>query len=156
MAPGKPPTDEAARRANKAAWRLLVLALVLGLLWLTGLPVFAEGHSAWTPGTAPGLPTIFGFTAGYLYAFPFAAGLIGWLAERGWDRKPTTMLLAMLLSSLLIFAAGAAWLAHFPHVGLRGAWVSGVLPFLPGDVVKALLAAGLLPAGWKLLGKRER
>jgi len=120
---------------------------------LVGLPVFAEGHSAWTPSSVPGLPGIVGPSAGYLFAFPLAAGLVGWLAERGWDRKPQTMLTAMLLSSLVIFALGAGWLAHF--VGLRVAFFAGVLPFLPGDTLKALLAAGLLPAGWKLLGARR-
>ncbi len=128
----------------------LTMLLYLGE-GLAGLPVFAEGHSAWTPGALGGLPAILGPSAGYLFAYPFAAGLVGWLAERGWDRRPGTMLAAMLLSSLVIFTFGAGWLAHF--VGLRVALVSGVLPFLPGDTVKALLAAGLLPAGWKLLGK---
>jgi biotin transport system substrate-specific component len=135
--------------------RLGALAMMLYLVeGCCGLPVFAEGHSAWTPGTLPGVPTIVGPSAGYLYSYPFAAGLIGWLAGRGWDRRPVTMLLAMLLSSLLIYAVGFGWLAHL--IGPSKAWALGVLPFLPGDGVKALLAAGLLPAGWKLLGRRER
>lgn len=135
--------------------RLGALTMLLYLAeGVCGLPVFAEGHSAWTPGSLPGVPTILGATAGYLYSYPFAAALIGLLAERGWDRKPATMLLAMLLSSLVIFAFGALWLGHF--LGLGKAWMLGVLPFLPGDGIKALLVAGLLPLGWKLLGKRGR
>lgn len=119
---------------------------------LCGLPVFAEGHSAWSPGTLPNVPVIFGPTAGYLLSYPFAAALVGWLAERGWDRHPPTMLAAMLLGSLVVFAGGAGWLAHFPFVGLSRAVPLGVLPFLPGDLVKAFLAAGLVPLGWKCLG----
>lgn len=137
--------------------RLGALTMVLYLAeGCAGLPVFAEGHSAWTPGTLPGLPTIVGATAGYLYACPFAAALVGWLARRGWDRKPGTMLLAMVLGSLVFYVFGAPWLAHLPHIGLRSAWLLGVLPFLPGDIIKAVLAAGLLPAGWKLLNNRGR
>lgn len=137
--------------------RLGALAMALYLAeGCAGLPVFAEGHSAWTPGAIPGLPIIVGVSAGYLYAAPFAAALVGWLARRGWDRKPATMLLAMLLGTVVFYFIGASWLAHFPHVGLRGAWLLGVLPFVAGDAVKAVLAAGLLPAGWKLLEQRGR
>ncbi len=134
--------------------RLGALAMVLYLAeGLAGLPVFAEGHSAWTPGTLPGIPVILGASAGYLLSYPFAAALVGWLATRGWDRQPVTMLAAMLLGSLVIFALGAGWLAHF--VGPSHALTGGVLPFLPGDVVKALLAAGLVPLGWKWLGAKR-
>lgn len=125
--------------------RLGALAM---LLYLTegcmGLPFFHAGTS--------GVGVMGGLTGGYLLSYPLAAALIGWLAERGWDRKPLTMLAAMLLSSLLIFACGWSWLSRF--IGPAAAWIHGVLPFLAGDAVKALLAAGLLPAGWKLLGKR--
>jgi len=79
--------------------------------------------------------------------------LIGWLATRGWDRKPLLMLTAMLLGSVVIYTFGTLNLAHF--VGLNHAFKLGVLPFLPGDALKALMAAGLLPAGWKLLGERR-
>jgi len=130
--------------------RLGALAMALYLAeGLAGLPVFAEGRSAWTPGALPGVPVILGLSAGYLLSYPFAAALVGWLATRGWDRKPPTMLAAMLLGSLVVFALGAGWLAHF--VGPSRALAAGVLPFLPGDVVKALLAAGLVPLGWKWL-----
>lgn len=138
--------------------RLGLAAMALYLLeGGAGLPFFAGG--------AGGAAALAGPSGGYLLAYPFAAGLVGWLAERGWDRKPGTMLLAMLLGSLVIFALGALQLSFFPpfrpgaalaaHMGLPEAMVEGVLPFLPGDTVKALLAAGLLPAGWKLLGTRR-
>ncbi len=120
--------------------RLGAAAMVLYLIeGAADLPVFAPGN------------TLYGL--GYLIAFPLAAGLVGWLATRGWDRRPGTMLGAMLLGSLVIYAGGVGWLAHF--FGLRGALLSGMIPFLPGDAVKALLAAGLLPAGWKLIGARR-
>ena len=110
-----------------------------------GLPFFAHG--------AAGAARLAGPTGGYLLSYPFAAALVGWLATRGWDRRPLTMLAAMLLGSLVIFALGAGWLTHF--VGPSHAFLAGVLPFLPGDVVKALMAAGLLPLGWKWLGAKR-
>lgn len=128
--------------------RLGALSLLLYLIeGAFGLPVFAPGSPLL------GAARLAGPTGGYLLSYPFAAGLIGYLATRGWDRKPATMLLAMLLGSMVIFVCGMLQLAHF--VGLAHAFGKGVLPFLPGDIIKALLAAGLLPMGWKLLGTRR-
>lgn len=126
--------------------RLGVLSLLLYLAeGAAGLPFFLGGTS--------GLAHIAGPTGGYLLSYPLAAGLVGWLAARGWDRRPLTMLAAMLLGSVVIYAFGAGYLAHF--IGASKAFAGGVLPFLPGDALKALLAAGLLPAGWKLLGAKR-
>ena len=112
---------------------------------LAGLPVFAGG--------AAGLARLFGPTGGYLVGFVAAAFLVGWLAERGWDRRFGTTLAAMTLGNLVIYGVGAVWLAVFVG-GLSRAWSLGVLPFLPGDALKIVLAAVLLPGGWKLLGMR--
>ena len=126
--------------------RLGAMTLALYLLeGGMGLPVFAHG--------AAGAARLLGPTGGYLLSYPFAAALIGGLAERGWDRRPATMLAAMLLGSLVVFTMGAGWLAHF--VGPAHAFTGGVLPFLPGDMIKALLAAGLVPLGWKWIGAKR-
>ena len=126
--------------------RLGAMTLALYLLeGGMGLPVFAHG--------AAGAARLLGPTGGYLLSYPFAAALVGGLAERGWDRRPATMLAAMLLGSLVVFTMGAGWLAHF--VGPAHALTGGVLPFLPGDMIKALLAAGLVPLGWKCLGAKR-
>ncbi len=110
-----------------------------------GLPFFAGG--------AAGIARLAGPTGGYLIAFPFAAALTGLLAERGWDRRPLTMFLAMLSGSAVIFALGLAHLSDFVP---RGALLaSGLLPFIPGDLLKSLLAAGLFPGLWKLLARFE-
>jgi biotin transport system substrate-specific component len=125
--------------------RLGALAMLLYLAeGACGLPFFAGG--------AFGAARFAGPTGGYLVAYPPAAAFVGWLATRGWDRRPGTMLGAMLTGSVVIFAGGAAWLAHFVG-GASHALTLGVLPFLPGDAVKALLAAGLLPLGWKWIGR---
>ena len=126
--------------------RLGACALLLYLAeGSAGLPFFAGGTF--------GAARLLGPTGGYLLSYPLAAALVGLLAERGWDRRPPTMLAAMLIGSLVVFALGAADLARF--VGSHNALMLGVWPFLPGDVLKALLAAGLLPLGWKLIGDRR-
>lgn len=109
-----------------------------------GLPVFAGGGA--------GLATFAGPTGGYLISFPLAAVLTGALAERGWDRRFATMLAAMLLGSAVIFVIGLAQLARFlPQEQLLAA---GLLPFLPGDLVKSALASLAFPAAWRLAHKR--
>jgi biotin transporter BioY len=106
-----------------------------------GLPFFAGG--------AGGLAWLSGPTGGYLIAFPFAAVLTGMLAERAWDRKPITMFFAMLAGSVVIFALGLAQLSRFVPAGALLS--AGLLPFIPGDIVKSLLAAGVLPLAWKFM-----
>lgn len=110
-----------------------------------GLPVFAEGKL--------GLATLLGPTGGYLLGFVAAAWLVGLLAERGFDRSLFTTLAAMAAGNIVIYAFGLAWLQTFTG-GLEGALAAGLYPFLIGDVVKALLAALLLPGAWKLLGSK--
>jgi biotin transport system substrate-specific component len=117
---------------------------------LAGLPVFAEGSTAWTL-TRLGVPTIIGPTAGYLLAFPVAAFVVGWLAERGWDRRLLTAAAAMLVGEVVIYAVGLPWLALY--VGAERAIPLGLLPFLAGDAVKLALAATALPSGWTLLSR---
>lgn len=123
-------------------------ALLAQLLYLaegaSGLPVFAGGAS--------GAARLVGPTAGYLIAFPLAAAVTGALAERGWDRRFASMLAAMLLGSAVIFAFGLVWLARFVPAG--GLLAAGLLPFLPGDLIKATLAALAFPGVWRLLGRR--
>ena len=134
------------------SFAMLLSGLVLGsrraflaqLLYLSygaaGLPVFSGG--------AAGLVKFMGPTGGYLIAFPFAALVTGFLAERGWDRKPFTMFAAMLLGSTVIFALGLAQLSRF--VPAEGLLAAGLLPFIPGDLIKSALAAGVFPLVWRL------
>lgn len=115
---------------------------------LAGLPVYANGASAWTV-TSLGVPTIIGPTAGYLLSFPLAAFVVGVLAERGWDRALPTAALAMLAGQAVIYVCGVSWLAQF--VGQERALPLGLIPFVPGDVLKLSIAALALPSGWRLL-----
>lgn len=107
---------------------------------LAGLPFFTGGAS--------GLAYLTGATGGYLIGFLAAGWLVGRLAERGWTRSWLKMAALFTVGTLVIYTFGAAYLSTF--VGLRGALATGVWPFLVGDAIKALLAAALLPAAWKL------
>jgi biotin transporter BioY len=85
-------------------------------------------------------------------SYPLAAFVAGYLAERGFDRRYGTSVLAMAAGLAIIFASGVAWMAWgAPHLGLAAAVSSGLVPFIPADIVKVLLAALLLPAAWKFL-----
>ncbi len=128
-------------------WRGLGAMLLYLAEGLAGLPVFAA-----TGSHMGGVAALLGPTGGYLAAFPLAALAVGLLAERGWDRSPLRALAMMGVGSGVIFALGAGRLAFF--VGPGVALVKGVLPFLPGDALKAAVAAALLPRGWRLIGRK--
>lgn len=125
-------------------------ALIAQALYLlegaAGLPFFAGGVG--------GAALLAGPTGGYLMAFPFAAAVTGMLAERGWDRRFVTMLAAMLLGSTIVFAFGLALLARF--VAPNTLFAAGLAPFIPGDLIKAALAALAFPAAWRLVQPRGR
>jgi biotin transport system substrate-specific component len=108
-----------------------------------GLPVFAGGTG--------GAFYFFGPTGGYLLGFLPAVWVVGRLSEAGWDRRPWSAAVAMATGNIVILGCGAAWL--LPFAGLEGAVTAGVLPFLPGDLLKIALAATLLPTGWKALSR---
>ena len=131
-------------------WRLGGVTVIAYLLeGIVGLPVFA--------GAAAGPAYMAGPTAGYLVGFVLSAMLVGWLAERGWDRTVPRHLAALFLASLLPFALGVAWLTHV--LGLNPAIASpfqvavqnGVVPFIPGMFLKLALAAAVLKAGWAVV-----
>lgn len=122
-------------------------AAAVGLYLLEGacgLPVFAGG--------AAGFAHFAGPTGGYLAGFPVGAFVTGTLAERGWDRSPAKAFAMTLLGSLPILGLGWLGLTRFMAPG--AALAAGVAPFIPGDLIKSALTAGLLPFGWQLLGSR--
>ncbi len=107
-----------------------------------GLPVF----QSWTGGPA----ALLGPTGGYLWAFPFAAFVAGYLAEKGWDRFVVTSVAAMLIAQILILLCGTVWLSVY--VGsMKAALISGFVPFVGPELVKALAVAFLMPGVWKML-----
>jgi biotin transport system substrate-specific component len=123
----------------------MVLYLALGLTpWV---PWFAEGRGGADMVQAPSF--------GYILGFLVAAALVGWLAERGWDRTPPRTVVTMVAGNLVIYAFGLPYLMATVGVGLAKGLELGVTPFLAGDALKILLAAGLLPGAWALVGREE-
>ena len=121
----------------------LATYLLVGAL---GLPVFQGAASGWA--------YMLGGTGGYLVGFVLAAALVGRLAERGWDKHVGWAALAMLLGNVLIYVPGLLWLSRFaPDWATTLQW--GLTPFVVGDLLKLVIAAGLLPTAWKLLGSEK-
>lgn len=139
-------------RAGAAAQ---VLFLAAGV---AGLPVFAA-----SPLLAPGALRLLGPTGGYLLAYPAAAFVCGWLAERGFDRRYGTAVVALVAGLAVVYAGGTLWLAYGAQLGgqsvatgLPLALLTGVAPFALADAVKIAAAAALLPGAWRLLGRPAR
>jgi biotin transport system substrate-specific component len=120
-------------------WRLGVTTVIAYLgEGAAGLPVFA--------GPFGGLEPLIGPTAGYLFGFVAAAGITGWLSERGWDRSVPRLFVAMGMGHIVILAAGFAWLAFGIKLGAEKAWLVGAMPFIAASVIKNALGAVLIPA----------
>jgi biotin transport system substrate-specific component len=122
-----------------------VLYLMLGV---TGVAVFAPSVTL-----PPGALRLAGPTGGFLIAYPVAAFVAGWLAERGWDRRYLTSVAAMTAGLALIFAGGAAWFAIVSGQPIARVLSLAVLPFLPFDLAKVAVAALILPQTWRLIGR---
>jgi len=114
----------------------------------TGLPVFAQGRG--------GMAVLAGPTAGYLFAFPVAAFIAGWVARSRWTRSPLTTIPGMALALATIHLGGWSWLVGAWGLDARQAFIAGVAPFLVNDVVKVMIAALLLPAAEKIVAKFQR
>jgi biotin transport system substrate-specific component len=119
------------------------LTVVLYLLeGMAGLPVFA-------PIGAPGPARFFGPTAGFLFAYPPAVFVAGWLVERStaiWVLPLAGLRLAgaLLSGEAIIFLGGWLWLAYGIGLGAAAAFFAGVLPFLPGETIKmAMIVAAV-------------
>jgi biotin transport system substrate-specific component len=109
-----------------------------------GVPWFSEQTSG------VGFPSF-----GYIIGFVLAGGIVGWLARRGMDRSVPGTIGLMVLGNLVIYAIGVPYLAAWLGAPLSTAIEYGLTPFLIGDGLKILLAAGLLPAAWHLTGRRS-
>lgn len=129
------------RRGAMALFTYLVLGLA-GVPWFAGM----------TGGPAALLKPSFG----YIIGFVFAAALVGWLAERTWDRRPALAMAGFLLASAVPFLFGMpylAWIAGQPDL----AWVlaNGFTPFIVGGVVKAGIAAVVFPLAWSMVRRAD-
>ena len=127
--------------------RLAAASVALYLIeGLAGLPVFA--------GAVAGPVYMAGPTAGFLVGFLVAAALIGFAADRRWDRSWIGLLASLSLGHAVVFAFGFLWLAEL--IGVPKAFAAGVAPFVLATIVKTLLAVALVGAGRSALERRGR
>lgn len=112
----------------------------------SGLPFFYGGSG--------GLAHLFGPTGGYLVAFPAAAFITGAFAEHDWDRRFPTAVAAMAIGSLVITLSGWTWFSIVTNTSMPVVFTTIVSKLIPGDIIKILLAAAALPAGWALLKRK--
>jgi biotin transport system substrate-specific component len=109
----------------------------------SGLPVFAQGHGGTAMLIAP--------TAGYLFSYPFAAFLAGFVSERNWGSNVVRAISGMLLALGVIYLGGWSWLAILTDP--RSAFVAGVAPFVVADILKVAIGAALLPRAQRIVAK---
>jgi len=112
---------------------------------LAGLPVFASGG-----GLGYVLMPSFGFVVGFIPA----AFVAGWFAERAWDRTPWLAFVGFVAASIVPFLIGVPYMAFIltsalgQTVTFASVMAAGVLPFILGGIVKAVVAAVLIPLAW--------
>jgi biotin transport system substrate-specific component len=126
-------------RRGLASMALYAVAGVLGVPWFSGGQAGA------------------GFVSfGYVLGMVLAAGVVGALARRGGDRGVLRTAGTMAVGTAVIYAVGVPYLAVAAHMSVSQAVAAGLVPFLLGDALKAVLAMGALPAAWRLAGRRDR
>ncbi|WP_421852736.1 biotin transporter BioY [Oricola sp.] len=130
--------------------RNLAIATLLAYLaeGAMGLPVFTNGGGLGYFAASA--------TTGYLVGFVIAAAITGWAADHGFSRKPFALFGFNLAGTTIIILIGALWIAFHPAYGVEKAWIWGVGPFMISDVIKAALAAALVPAIWSLFARRSK
>jgi biotin transport system substrate-specific component len=112
-----------------------------------GLPFFSGGASG------IGYLRLASATGGYLWGFVAAASVVGALARRGWDRDLRSAIGAMFVGEIVLYAVAIPWLMSSLDVPLEKALNLGLAPFVVGDTLKLLLAAGLLPTAWRFVSE---
>jgi len=121
---------------SRRGFAAMVLYLMEGAV---GLPVF-------NPTGAGGVAQLLGVTGGYLLAYPFVAGLAGWVFERG-KKTFVSGVIAGLLAEILLFASGISWLRVFTH-SFAQAVRFGLLAFVFAEIIKVMTAAAIA-SGWQ-------
>lgn len=141
--------------AALGAWRGLVSTSLYLLAAISGLPVLAPTADG---GHITGFQVFSMASLGYVLGFIVAAVVVGRFAEAGYSRSSVRTILAMVAGNLAIYAIGLLVLKANTGADWATTLEWGLYPFLLGDAIKILLAAGLLPATWKaldLLGDRS-
>ncbi|AZC13837.1 MULTISPECIES: biotin transporter BioY [unclassified Microbacterium] len=140
----------AALGARRGAASLTVYLLA----GLAGLPVFADFTGTIAAVAKPSFGFIIGFIA--------AAAVAGWFAERAWDRRPALAFLGFVAASAIPFLFGIPYMALILNAVLGmdlSFWQvleAGLFPFIVGGIIKAAIAAALIPGAWALVRRLDR
>lgn len=123
------------------------------LLGAVGLPIYSDASSGWSVLAGP--------TGGYIIGFIASAAIVGWAAERSWDRGWYKPIITFIGGSIVVFAFGLPWLAFsLGQLGLpndlQSVLVAGFYPFIIGGLIKAAIAAALLPTLWAAAERSQR
>lgn len=128
--------------AALGTWRGLAsqtLYLLLGLM----LPIYAGGTS--------GPSVVWSVDGGYLFGFILAAGLVGWAAEHGADRRPLLAIGVFAVGQLAVYGIGVPWFKAFDSSLSWGTVIhEGFTVFIIGGVVKAIMAGAAMPTAWRI------
>ena len=127
------------------SWRGAAAMLLYAVVGSLGAPIFFLGSSGFG-----------GVTFGYVIGFIVAAFVVGRIAEHGATRTFWRAVGLMVVGNVIIYVFGTTWLAVSLQWDAATAITKGVLPFLVGDALKILVAAGLLPLGWRLVRKVDQ
>jgi biotin transport system substrate-specific component len=122
--------------------------LAYALLGVIGVPWFSDANSGWG--------VIAGPTGGYIIGFIVAAALTGWLAQRSWDHKVVGAFVSFMAGTVVVFAIGMPWLAAVLNLDLAKTLEYGLYPFIIGGIIKALIAAGLIPLAWRFADRNAQ
>lgn len=139
--------------AALGAWRGAAALTTYMLVGLAGLPVFAGFTGTLA---AVGKPS-FGFVIGFIVS----AFVAGWFAERAWDRRPALAFIGFAAASIVPFLFGIPYMAFVLNVvmgldySFAGLLEVGLLPFILGGLIKAALAAAIIPGAWALVRKAD-
>ncbi len=143
------------------AWRGGAAATLYAIAGMVGIPVYtpAAGVTASTWNVHFILPWkgnegyIWDLASGgYIVGFILAAIVVGYLAERRWDRGPWVQL-SMLIGTALVYVPGLYWLGHKFHFSFNTTLEKGLYPFIVGDLMKLLIAAMALPGAWAIVDR---
>ncbi len=118
-------------------WKLGTMSVLIYLLMgFCGLPVFSNFSG--------GPAKLAGPTGGYLLGYLFLALISGWFFSR--FSHPTLSMAGMILGTAVCYLFGTLWLCFQAGLSLRQGLIMGVIPYIPGDLVKMLLVLYLGPA----------
>lgn len=131
------------------------LGLVRGTLSMLVYAVLGVVGVPWFSGWSGGPSILLGPTGGYIVGFIVAAAIVGWSAERGGDRRILRAVATFLVATISVFAVGLPWLAFALGTDLQQTLEFGLYPFIVGGLVKALLAALIIPAAWWVQARRK-